>query len=48
MPVKHTPTNIVHKGSKGGKTGCGDDTKKNPSHWTNTSASITCKHLGCK
>ncbi len=28
MPVKHTPTGEVHKGTKGGKTGCGVDTKK--------------------
>ena len=25
MAVKHTPTNEVHKGTKGGKTGCGFD-----------------------
>lgn len=26
MAVKHIPTNIVHKGTKGGTTGCGTDT----------------------
>lgn len=28
MTVKHTPTGVVHKGTKGGSTGCGTDTKK--------------------
>lgn len=48
MAVKHTPTGIVHKGIKGGTTGCGFDTKKNPSHWVNTSEKITCDKDGCK
>lgn len=30
MSVKHTPTGVVHRGDKGGKTGCGTDTKKMP------------------
>ncbi len=33
MAVKHTPTNEVHKGSIGGKTGCGFDTREHSSHW---------------
>ncbi|WP_294264463.1 hypothetical protein [uncultured Chryseobacterium sp.] len=48
MSVKHTPTDIVHKGQKGGKTGCGTDTTEHPTHWTNTNASITCDKNGCK
>ncbi len=48
MAVKHTPTGEVHSGSKGGKTGCGSDTQKNPSHWVSTSEKITCEKNGCK
>jgi hypothetical protein len=48
MAVKHTPTGVVHKGSKGGSTGCGFDTTKNPEHWVNTTESITCDKDGCK
>ncbi|HDS5593084.1 TPA: hypothetical protein QHU17_004533 [Enterobacter hormaechei subsp. xiangfangensis] len=48
MTVKHTPTDVVHKGSKGGKTGCGTNTKDNPDHWVNTSAKVTCDKNGCK
>ena len=48
MPVKHTPTQEVHKGSKGGTTGCGTNTNDHPSHWTNTSERITCGKNGCR
>ena len=51
MPVRHNNPNggnIVHKGSKGGNTGCGIDTTKNSSHWENTSSAITCNKDGCK
>lgn len=48
MPVKHIPTQVVHKGTKGGTTGCGVDTKKNPTHWQSTSARVTCDRNGCK
>ncbi|WP_185146893.1 hypothetical protein [Chryseobacterium echinoideorum] len=48
MNVKHTPTEIVHKGQKGGTTGCGTDTNIHPDHWTNTSAKVTCDKNGCK
>jgi len=48
MAVKHTPTGIVHSGSKGGTTGCGTNTRENPSHWVTTSTSITCDKNGCK
>lgn len=48
MAVKHVPTGEVHSGSKGGKTGCGFDTREKPSHWVNTSARITCGKNGCK
>jgi len=39
---------IVHKGKKGGKTGCGTDTKKNLSNWKNVNFKITCDKNGCK
>lgn len=48
MAVKHTPTNEVHKGSKGGKTGCGFDTREHSSHWVATSERISCAKNGCK
>lgn len=41
MAVKHTPTNEVHKGTKGGKTGCGFDTREHATHWVATSERIT-------
>ena len=30
-------TLVLDKGTKGGRTGCGVDTKKNPSHWVSSS-----------
>jgi len=48
MAVKHIRTNIVHKGNKGGKTGCGENTNDNPSHWVQTSERVTCNKDGCK
>ncbi len=48
MTVKHTPSGVVHKGTKGGKTGCGVDTKKNSDHWVSSSQRITCDKNGCK
>ena len=48
MAVKHTPTSEVHRGTKGGKTGCGFDTKEHPNHWVASSQKITCKKNGCK
>jgi hypothetical protein len=48
MAVKHTPTGVVHSGSKGGKTGCGVDTKENPAHWESTPSAVTCDKNGCK
>lgn len=48
MAVRHIPTDIVHKGIKGGKTGCGTDTNKLPDHWENTSKRVTCEKNGCK
>jgi hypothetical protein len=48
MAVKHTPTGIVHKGSKGGQTGCGFNTNDKPDHWVNTSEKVTCDKDGCK
>ena len=32
MAVKHTPTSEIHSGNKGGRTGCGSDTKLHPHH----------------
>lgn len=48
MAVKHIPTDEVHKGSKGGTTGCGVDTQKHSTHWINSGESITCAKNGCK
>lgn len=51
MAVKHSPPNgksIVHKGQKGGNTGCGVNTSANPAHWTNSHSKITCDKNGCK
>ena len=48
MAVLHKPTNIVHQGHKGGKTGCGVDTNFRPSHWENTSRQVNCKKDGCE
>ncbi|MGP9679232.1 hypothetical protein ACT3TC_11425 [Halomonas sp. AOP27-A1-41] len=48
MAVKHTPTNEVHKGTKGGKMGYGFDTREHASHWVATSERITCAKNGCK
>lgn len=48
MTVKHLNTNEVHKGYKGGTTGCGFDTNENPSHWRNVNEEITCAKKGCK
>lgn len=43
-PDKHE----VHKGSKGGTTGCGIDTNKHPEHWVGSSDAVTCARNGCK
>lgn len=48
MAVKNTETGEVHKGTKGGKTGCGFDTTDNPDHWGSSSEKITCDKDGCK
>ncbi|KAA3628038.1 MAG: hypothetical protein DWQ08_07620 [Proteobacteria bacterium] len=48
MAVKHTPTQEVHRGTKGGTTGCGFDTRKHPQHWVATFERITCAKNGCK
>lgn len=48
MAVKHTPTAEVHKGVKGGKTGCGVDTNVHSTHSTNSNEKITCDKNGCK
>ncbi len=49
MAVEHIVQNgKVHKGSKGGTTGCGFDTREHPTHWVNTTKSITCDKDGCK
>ncbi|WP_233357741.1 hypothetical protein [Haloflavibacter putidus] len=43
MPVKHTPTAIIHSETTGGKTACGEDTNKHPSHWVNTNEKLSCR-----
>lgn len=48
MAVKHIPTGVIHSGTKGGKTGCGIDTKDQSSHWVNSHQRITCNKNGCK
>lgn len=48
MAVKHTPTGVVHKGSKGRSTGCGFDTKDHSGHWIPSNQNITCDKNGCK
>ncbi|MFC7356732.1 hypothetical protein ACFQO1_03460 [Jejudonia soesokkakensis] len=48
MAVKHIPTNEIHKGQKGGTTGCGTDTNLHSSHWSNTTENISCSKYGCK
>lgn len=48
MAVKHIPTGVVHKGARGGNTGCGTDTKKHSDHWQNSHERITCDKNGCK
>ena len=48
MAVEHIPTNEVHSGTKGGKTGCGFNTREHPSHWQNVNKRITCSKNGCK
>ena len=48
MAVRHDPTKVVHKGVKGGTTGCGFNTKNEPSHWRNVHSKITCDKNGCK
>lgn len=48
MGVKHLPTAEVHKGYKGGTTGCGFDTKEHSDHWVSSSERISCKKYGCK
>ena len=48
MAVRHELTGEVHKGYKGGTTGCGFNTDEHPNHWTSTNAAITCVKNGCK
>lgn len=47
MAVKHTPTLEVHRGQKGGITGCGFDTRENTTHWVESHEKITCDKNGC-
>ena len=48
MAVKNVETKEVHVGVKGGMTGCGTDTNKNPENWVATNEAITCDKNGCK
>lgn len=47
MVVMHTPTREVQRGPKGGGTGCGSDTRKNPDQRVNTPKRIRCKKNQC-
>ena len=47
MPVKNKNSGEVHKGQKGGTTGCGFDTTDNPNNWVIASGKITCGRGGC-
>lgn len=47
MASKHVPTNQIHRGYKGGTTGCGTDTKEHPTHWLSTNERVTCQKNGC-
>ncbi len=48
MAVKNIESNEVHKGYKGGYTGCGVNTNENPKHWGMSLQRITCDKNGCK
>ena len=48
MAVRHLPSNEVHRGIKGGKTGCGFDTGYHPPHWRASSQKVTCLKVGCR
>ena len=48
MAVRHTNAGVVHQGTNGSRTGCGVDTKNNPSHWVSSSQRITFDKNGCK
>ena len=48
MTVKHIPTKKIHKGSKGGGTGCGFNTQKVSNHELSSPEKITCSKNGCK
>jgi len=48
MAVKQIDSGIVHRGTKGGKTGCGFNTKENQNNWKNIGSPITCTKNGCK
>jgi len=48
MAVKHTPTNVIHSGTKGGTTGCGFDTREHSTHWVESHSKINCDKNGCK
>lgn len=48
VAIKHLPSGIIHKGHKGGKTGCGINTKRHADDWVETSKNITCDQEGCK
>ncbi len=48
MAVKNIESNEVHRGQKGGVTGCGFDTTEHPNHWVNTNDKINCDKYGCK
>lgn len=48
MAVKNIKSGEVHKGYKGGETGCGFDTSNTPNNWINSNSKITCDKDGYK
>lgn len=48
MAVKNITSGIVHKGYKGGTTGCGFSTTVDKDDWRNVFQQITCNKDGCK
>ena len=48
MQVKFALNQVVHKGYKGGVTGCGINTNNEPEFWNNSSLAVTCEKNGCR
>lgn len=48
MAVKNLESGEVHKGQKGGTTGCGFNTNEHPENWVSSNDKINCDKYGCK